>query len=122
MTRKFLALCLLSVSGAAAAQEFGFIRDDSLAGQPNYFSTSTSRVFIISRFDGIVAAVRHEDPAPPLVLNPAIFDAQDSLVDIEGDGVRLPAEQFSLLEARAPKPVTRQSPRTRTARSADRPR
>ena len=100
MTRKLLIVCLLSVSGAAAAQEqpgFTFIQQPMDPGTfQNVYSMSSYRVFIIGRFDGIVAGVRHEDPAPPLVLNPAIFDEQNSLVDLEGDGVRLPAEQFSL--------------------------
>lgn len=94
MKRPIVAVLLLA-SGIAAGQEnFDF----------QNFGSSSGRVFIIGNFAESVGAVQAgaAQPAnrnePPLVLSPSLFDEQHSLVDVEGYGVRLPAEQFSLPE------------------------
>ena len=98
MKRAIVAAPLVLACGLAAAQGFEFIQDDSVSVQPGVTS-STSRVYIIGTFDWFVAVAQPvTGPEPPLVLNPSQFDEQQSLVGVEGGGVRLPDEQFSLPE------------------------
>ncbi len=93
MKRAALAACLLSASNLAAAQQ----GDLSPGNFEQIFTDSSSRTFVLVRFDSIIGAAMQarESPIPSGTLNPAIFE-QHPLVEIEGDGVKLPDKQFTL--------------------------
>jgi len=104
MNRTILAACLMSACGIASAQaggnvtvgpSFGFVQaPPGEVSQPN-FSETSYQVFIIADFSAL-AATAGRLPEFPLRQGPVQLDGEQALIEVEGDGVRLPDEQLSL--------------------------
>ncbi len=92
MNRFVLAACL-SVPGLALAQQGN--------AQP-VFNPSASQVFVIEDIYSIVRKAQ-PDLQVPLRYDSRAFEAgEEVLITVEGDGVKLPDEQFTIPEVRSP--------------------
>ena len=106
MARATVALALSLACAAANAQQGGSI---TVVGGGDFFVTQpptmigttpghlelTTQVYVVTDFTGLFAAAARPDlgAAPPLAYRPG---GEPALVTVEGDGVRMPDEQFTL--------------------------
>jgi len=94
MKRFGLSACLIAVSGLASGQQAGPGDFSGSDFQP-IFSDSSNRVFPLNFTTSVVGQANAAQVQVPLKPGETL-DGESMPITVEGDGVRLPDEQFSL--------------------------